>query len=55
MIGYLQALDEVYLHLGHEVEDITRQKDGKWKIDDFKLPDILLPLIEMTGELPSDT
>jgi len=33
MISYLQSQDGVYLHLGHEVEDITRIEDGRWKVD----------------------
>ncbi|MCL4110758.1 UNVERIFIED_CONTAM: hypothetical protein GTU68_009183 [Idotea baltica] len=33
MISYLQTLDGVYLHLGHEVENISRNKNGKWQIE----------------------
>lgn len=37
MIAYLQTLDGVEVHLGHEVQDLTKQTDGQWKIDMEKL------------------
>ncbi len=33
MIRYLQTQDGVKVYLGHEVDDITRKDDGKWKVD----------------------
>ena len=33
MIAYLQTCDNVEIHLGHEVQDLTHLKDGRWKID----------------------
>ena len=33
MIKYLQTLDGVEVHLGHEVEDLTERADGSWKVD----------------------
>ncbi len=33
MMAYLESCDNVELHLGHEVQDLTKQKDGSWLID----------------------
>jgi len=33
MIRYLQTLDGVKVYLGHEVDDISREDSGKWKVD----------------------
>ncbi|MFT6809013.1 MAG: malate dehydrogenase (quinone) [Saprospiraceae bacterium] len=33
MIAYLQICENVEIHLGHEVQDLTNRKDGKWQID----------------------
>jgi len=33
MIRYLETLDGVELHLGHEIQDLTQLKNGSWKID----------------------
>ncbi len=33
MIGYLKNCDGVNIHLGHEIQDLTHNKDGKWTID----------------------
>ncbi len=33
MIAYLQTCDNVEIHLGHEVQDLTYRKDGSWQID----------------------
>lgn len=33
MIQYLQSLDGVALHLGHHVNDIDRDKNGKWLVE----------------------
>ena len=33
MIRYLQSSDGVELHLGHEIQDLTKEKDGTWKIE----------------------
>lgn len=33
MIRYLQTQDGVKVFLGHEVDDITRKKDGRWQVD----------------------
>jgi len=33
MIRYLEGCDGVELHLGHEVEDLTAQKNGQWVVD----------------------
>jgi len=33
MIAYLETCDGVELHLGHEVDDLTHEKDGTWRID----------------------
>ena len=33
MIRYLEQLDGVEVHLGHEVQDLTHLKDGTWKVD----------------------
>ncbi len=33
MIEHLQTLDGVEVHLGHEIQDLTKQDDGSWKID----------------------
>lgn len=33
MIRYLEASDGITLFLGHEVQDLTELKDGKWQID----------------------
>ena len=33
MIRYLQTLEGVNVHLGHEVQDITRKDSGQWQID----------------------
>lgn len=33
MIAYLQSCEGVELYLGHEVEDLTKSKDGSWKIE----------------------
>lgn len=33
MITYLKTLDGIEVHLGHEVQDLTKQADGRWKID----------------------
>ncbi len=33
MIGYLKNTDDVNIHLGHEIQDLTYTKDGKWSID----------------------
>ncbi len=32
MIAYLQAFDDVDLHLGHEVRSLRKQADGKWRV-----------------------
>ncbi len=33
MIQYLETLDNVTVHLGQEIQDITKQHNGTWKID----------------------
>ncbi len=33
MINYLEQLDGVEVHLGHEVQDLTHLKDGTWKVE----------------------
>ena len=33
MIKYLETCDGVELHLGHEIQDIDKEKDGSWKIE----------------------
>jgi len=33
MIKYLESCDGVEVHLGHQVEDINKQKDGTWEIE----------------------
>jgi len=33
MIAYLEKCDGVQVHLGHQVEDIDKTKDGNWKIE----------------------
>ncbi len=33
MIRYLESCDNVNVHLGHQVEDLTLESDGRWKID----------------------
>ena len=33
MIKYLKKQDGVTLHLGQEVQDITRLKDGRWQVE----------------------
>lgn len=33
MIKYLQTCDGVEVHLGHEIQDLTHQKNGTWKIE----------------------
>jgi len=33
MIEYLKTLDGVEVHLGQEIQDLTKQDDGSWKID----------------------
>ncbi len=33
MIAYLQTCDGVDVHLGHQVDDLTHEKNGHWKID----------------------
>lgn len=33
MIAYLETCDGVEVHLGHEVEDLTQEKDGSWAIE----------------------
>ncbi|MCL4131089.1 UNVERIFIED_CONTAM: hypothetical protein GTU68_041247 [Idotea baltica] len=33
MIAYLQTCDNVNIHLGHEVQDLTKLKDGRWQVD----------------------
>jgi len=33
MISYLESKPNINLHLGHEVEDLTQRKDGKWNIE----------------------
>lgn len=33
MIDYLQTLDDVEVELGHEIQDITKEDDGTWKIE----------------------
>ncbi len=32
MIGYLESCDDVELHLGHQVEDLSKRDDGSWEI-----------------------
>jgi malate dehydrogenase (quinone) len=32
MINYLQSLDGVTLHLGHEVRNLDKQENGQWKV-----------------------
>ena len=39
MIRYLQSCDGVEVKLGYQVEDITLEKDGRWKIDVTRLED----------------
>jgi len=33
MIQYLETLDNITVHLGQEIQDITKQHNGTWKID----------------------
>jgi len=33
MIAYLEKCDNVDVHLGHNVNDFSKQTDGRWKID----------------------
>lgn len=33
MIAYLETCDGVEVHLGHNVDDITQEKNGTWKIE----------------------
>jgi len=33
MIGYLKNSDKVNIHLGHEIQNLTKIDDGKWAID----------------------
>ncbi|HFA50879.1 MAG TPA: malate dehydrogenase (quinone) [Bacteroidetes bacterium] len=33
MIAYLQTCDGVEVHLGHEVQDMTKQPGGRWKVE----------------------
>ena len=33
MIAYLKTCDGVEVHLGHQVDDITKDGDGSWRID----------------------
>ena len=33
LIGYLETCDNVEIHLGHNVDDLTKENDGTWKID----------------------
>lgn len=33
MIRYLEQLDGVEVHLGHEIQDLTHLEDGTWKVD----------------------
>ena len=33
MIGYLQNSNNVNIHLGHEIQDLTYTSEGKWAID----------------------
>jgi malate dehydrogenase (quinone) len=33
MIAHLQQSEQVQMHLGHEVEDISRLEDGRWHIE----------------------
>ena len=33
MIAYLQTCDGVEIHLGHNVDELTQEKDGTWRID----------------------
>jgi len=33
MVAYLKKLDGVEVHLGHEIQDLTKQADGRWKIE----------------------
>ena len=33
MITYLQTLDGVEVKLGHEIQDLTKENDGNWKIE----------------------
>jgi len=33
MIAYLKSCDNVEIHLGHEVQDLTKLQDGRWQID----------------------
>lgn len=33
MIDYLRTCDGVELRLGHEVEDLTQERDGTWKVE----------------------
>lgn len=33
MIAYLETCDGVAVHLGHHVEDLTQEKDGRWRIE----------------------
>jgi len=33
MIAYLETCDNVVIHLGHEVGDLTENKDGSWTVD----------------------
>jgi len=33
MIAYLQTCEGVTLHLGHEIQDLTKEKQGGWRVD----------------------
>jgi malate dehydrogenase (quinone) len=33
MIQYLQSCDGVEVHLGHQVNDLTKQPDGQWQVE----------------------
>jgi len=33
MVAHLETCEGVTLHLGHNIDDLTKQKDGKWSID----------------------
>ena len=33
LIAYLETCSDVEIHLGHNVDDLTKEKDGTWKIE----------------------
>ena len=33
MVKYLETCDGVHLFLGNEIQDLTKQKDGKWEVE----------------------